>query len=37
MPCGDRTDKKLLLAKDQRFKLMHQLFANNSSIRVSDD
>jgi len=26
MPCGDRNDKKLLLSKEQRFRLMKKLF-----------
>lgn len=26
MPCGDRNDKKLLMSKDQRFRLMNRLF-----------
>jgi nicotinate-nucleotide adenylyltransferase len=26
MPCGDRTDKKLLLSKDTRFSLMSKIF-----------
>jgi len=26
LPCGDRNDKKLLLCKDTRFKLMKMLF-----------
>jgi nicotinate-nucleotide adenylyltransferase len=37
MPCGDRTDKHLLLPKEKRFTLMRQLFANNSAVKVSDN
>lgn len=34
MPCGDRSDKKLLLTKDQRFRLMARLFSSNQHKKV---
>jgi nicotinate-nucleotide adenylyltransferase len=36
MPCGDRTDKKLLLSKDARFNLLKKIFATQSDIKVID-
>jgi nicotinic acid mononucleotide adenylyltransferase len=29
LPCGDRTDKRLLLSKDARFNLMRKIFAKD--------
>lgn len=36
MPCGDRTDKKLLLSKDSRFRLMNKLFEDDHRIKISE-
>lgn len=36
LPCGDRTDKKLLLSKDARFRLMNKIFANDENTKVVD-
>lgn len=36
LPCGDRTDKKLLLSKDVRFSLMNKIFEKDPDIKVVD-
>ena len=34
LPCGDRTDKKLLLSKGNRFDLMNKIFMKEECIKV---
>ena len=36
LPCGDRTDKKLLLPMQKRFNLMKNLFKDNKSVIISE-
>ena len=37
LPCGDREDKKLVLPKSVRLKLIRDLFKETPSIKISED
>ena len=37
LPCGDRTDKNLIMSKEKRFALMRNLYAQEARVKVSEE